>query len=339
MSEKGKEQSVGQTDIAGEIVARIPREGLRSMFHLMVGKPDSTQQSFPRPIVVSPSSISDLNDRITEKLKNHHVVGMVVSVDVANSKNKVHQFGSWPEFLSHKWNMADETKEVVAKWDFVVFVPGFEFPQRHSVVVRVTDELKPVHLLRQVFSEDRDDDETIELKFYPIVCRVDFINHVLSKELLNIVSEWNQALAPPECEEGFLRRLQGKENIIKSVIRYSVPILVLAIAFALLRHLASPHDPKSVITVGFLSKLMYWLLASISSLYASLEVARWLGWRAENAITRYGRFSVFRFTSGDQIREKNLQKRNRRRIREFLFSSGVALLLNVLAGFIVYWLI
>jgi hypothetical protein len=63
------------------------QDQLKSIFHLLVGKPDSTQKIFSRPIRVTLQSLIDLDGRVHEKLSAHQLNGMVASVDVAFDDN------------------------------------------------------------------------------------------------------------------------------------------------------------------------------------------------------------------------------------------------------------
>lgn len=263
---------------------------------------------------------------------------MVVTVDVSSNHNRIIQFGSWAEFLTHKWNTADETRELVAKWDFVLMVPGYDFPQRHSVTVTITGELKAVHILREVFSEERDPGDKFELKYSPVVCKVDFINHILSKELLNVVDEWDRALPQPQTENTFLDRLKLKTPLVKALVRYSPPVLFLITSFFALDFIASQQAPNSTISVGFLTTLMYWLLGVFSSLYLAIVFSNWLATRAEFAIENYGKFFVFAMTNGDKNKQTKWHQRNSSYVKQFFLSTGTSLTLDVIAGFIVYWL-
>lgn len=331
-------RAIPRDDKSPNLMSLLPTDGLRSIFHLLVGRPDSISRYFDRDVIISPTTITDLNDKITEKLKTHTIDGMIVSVDVSNNLNVTTQFGTWAEFLSHKWTTPDETKEIVIKWDFMVLIQGYEIPQRHSIKVRINRELKPAHILRQVLSEDREIGDEIEINHYPVVCRIDFVNHILSKELLNIVNEWNQSLPQPISNHGLLEKLKKKTQTIKVLISYSIPLLILLTSFSMLNYLASPQDPKSVITVGFLSKLMYWLMTSLSILYISVIFSNWLAGKAGLANLAYGKYSIFDITNGDKCRQVALNKKNDAYILQFAWSFGVALLLNVLSGLAVYWL-
>lgn len=72
-----------QSETSKALVAKVDKDSIRSLFHLFVGKPDSTQRIFTRAVHVTPQALSDLNSRVQEKLKTHHLDGMIASADIS----------------------------------------------------------------------------------------------------------------------------------------------------------------------------------------------------------------------------------------------------------------
>lgn len=317
------------------ITAKIPKDGLRSLFHLMVGKPDSTQKNFDRDVLVEAESIKDLHDRFTDKLKNHQIEGLVATVDISYEDNTSIQFGSWAEFLSHRWTGPEETREIILKWDFIVKIPGYDFPQRHTVMVRITGEMKPLHVLRRVFSRDIDDMDSIELAYIPIFCRIDFINHILSKELLAIAEEWNKALPQPESILSPFKKITKYDAKIAALFEYMLPFLSFSVVFAYLYSITNNLQSEAPLNTGVFVHLMYWTIVSFSLLFASINISKWLARKSLKYLNTYGRYNVFNLTNGDKTRQVELNRKNKKILNKFLYGSGFAFLLNILAGYIV----
>lgn len=197
-----------ETEGKEQVLARVKRDGLRSIFHLMVAKPDSTQKQLRRKVIISPDAIEDLHQQVLEKLGNHRIESLVATVDVTYENNITSQFGTWVEFASHRWSGPERTKEMRIKWDFLVDVDGFEVPQRHTLSIKITSKLKPFHYMQAVFSKDPDDLENFELELCPVICRVDFVNHILSKELIALVDDWNEGLPQPDSEITWFHKIK-----------------------------------------------------------------------------------------------------------------------------------
>ena len=128
---------------ADEVIASIPREALKAMFYMFAGKPDSIVKIFDRRIVIKIEDIEELNLRIKEKLENHRIEGVLTSVDIGYENNKIDQLSSWDEFASKNWNIADVTDHILVKWDFLIKLPQYPIPQRHTLVVRLSSGIDP----------------------------------------------------------------------------------------------------------------------------------------------------------------------------------------------------
>jgi len=103
--------------------------------------------------------------------------------------SEINEFGTWSEFESHHWQEPEKIEELVIKWDFLVNIQDLAVPQRHTLLFRVSTDIKPGKLLQLLSSGNSDDFDTEEMFASPAFCRVDFINAQLSKELINVVHE------------------------------------------------------------------------------------------------------------------------------------------------------
>jgi hypothetical protein len=317
------------------LIASLPKDGVRSLFHLLAGKPDSIQKPYGREVIVSVDSIIDLHDRVIEKLKNHHIEGLVASVDVSYEDNTTAQFGSWAEFTSHRWTGPEYTKEVIVRWDFLVSMPDYEIAQRHALTVTITGDIKPLHFLRTVLTNDLEDMDNIELTLTPVIARVDFINHILSKELISIVDEWNRALPQPKSKTSLYKFLKRNDQKIKSLMRNSLPLLSFIVAFISLNWIYPGDVLGNSATVGEIKSIASWLLIASASLLFITRLSDWMSDVTYQEINRYGKYSIFNLTNGDKNIQVKLEAKNKRSSLKIFSSSIISLILNVVAGIIV----
>jgi hypothetical protein len=117
---KKTEDSVNQNDDESTLIAEIPKDGLKSLFHLLVGRPDSEELVLSRPVKVKQEDIIVLYEKLMEKLGNHHVFSTNIKVDITFENGKTKQFGSWTEYKSFDWITSEVTAEVYLKIDFLV---------------------------------------------------------------------------------------------------------------------------------------------------------------------------------------------------------------------------
>lgn len=289
-----------------EVNARGDKDSLRSLFHLLVGKPDSTQKVFTRAVHVSPVALHDLNDRIQEKLRTHHLDGMVASVELSFEDKTTIQFGGWAEFANFRWTTPKITREVRMRWQFLLAVQGYELPQQHALTVKLCADAKPIEVLQAMLSKHPAEDDGSSVSFAPTVCRVDFISHTVGQELISVVEDWNSGLERPESRSGIFIKLDRYKDRIASFIDYSTPVLFALATVGVLRAMHPTSVYQHPMTVGVAVGLMTWLVCSLIAIYLSEKVSARIAKAAYQAIDKYGMYAMFRLTNGDENRRQKV---------------------------------
>ena len=313
----------------GDLVSRIPKEHLKALFYLYAGKPDSRIKVFKESVYLEPLDIVALNDCVARKLETHNVEGQVTSVTVGFVGSEVQEYGSWGEFSAHTWPEPACIEEIVVKWDFLLQVKTYEAPQRHTLMVRVSSDMKPGKFLQLLASGNSDEFEKMDVMTAPAFCRVDFINAQISKELINEVSDWYKGRRSPALIPSIYHWFKKKRNGIAMLTHYSLPFM-----FSILwLSIYSKYQSAALEVNDLIALSAAWMFFGIyllqpvgkighvfaSSIYGKLE-----------AIS--GNRVAFSFTSGDKKRNSELLDQNRTQGRRFLVQTSWAMLLNVIAG-------
>ncbi|RTR02992.1 hypothetical protein EKG36_11945 [Halomonas nitroreducens] len=317
------------------LVAKADKDTVRSMFHLMVGKPDSNHQMFTRPVCIRPEDIYELNERVQEKLRAHHQESLVASAALVFDDKTTTEFGGWAEFESYNWSRSKVTKEVRLKWQFLLNVQGYELPQQHTLTVKLCASAKPLEVLQAMFSKNPEESDEAEVKFAPVFCRVDFINSVVSEELMAVVDKWNAALPVPESRSGFHDLLDRHKRKIAMLVDYSTPVIFPFASVAYLKSMFDDKDYSASLTIGTSIEVMTWLVFSLMAFTVVVKISHLLARRAFSSIKEHGAYSVFQLTSGDRNRLDVIRRSNKKVFSKFVFSALVSLVFNVSAGIFV----
>lgn len=312
------------------MVAEIPKEGLRSIFHLLVGRPDTQHKILRRRICVTPKHLYDLHRRVSEKLNNHHLDGLVASADITFSDKRIVQC-SWSEFEAYRWEISKATQEIRLNWQFLLIVQGFEMPQRHSLSVKISSSGRPFELLQALFTKGPDEMTPEEMEPAPMVCRVDFISHVIGQELIALVEEWNASLPSPQVDSSWIHKIEYRGEAIAKIVRYSTPIVLTFVCLAALRFGARGFEASASLTIESAVMLMQWMFVSLLVLYSSEKLSEWLGRRCAKALHDYGRFVPFGLTSGDREAQLALEKKNKSIAWQFVVTATSSLVVNIAA--------
>lgn len=323
-----KDIVIEKIDQNSSLIATIPRKELRSLFYLFSAKPDSRIKVFISPVHLKRSDIIELNDCITRKLDTHSIVASTTSVKVGYVGAHISEFGTWEEFESHHWQEPELIEEIVVKWDFLVHINEFIAPQRHTLLVRISTDLKPGKVLQMLASSNSDEFDKIDMFVAPAFCRVDFINSQISKELINEVEDWyNGRITPtliPEAFYWFKKRRRFIAEFFDHWLLLSWVILLTSFFFWGSNHFYSANVPTHVIGIS--------LFLGIYSLRPIGRAANIMASFVFNSLKNLeGSRVVFEFTSGDIKKIAELRQENRKKGRKFLISTGWNLLLNVLA--------
>lgn len=196
-------------------------QNYKAVYQAMTAKNDCRSKIFPRNVKVSIDDIYSLNDQVVEKLKNYSNAGFSISVNASFVGRQMIEFSSWQEFENHKWSESAPLNSLTIIWEFNAILPNYPVPQKHVLVVKIADGLRPEEMLNIVFAGKLENMDDIDKQMYPVVARVDFINYILGDELLHIVEEWNKGLMlQDDSSNPFIEFLKKHRRKIAFFINY-----------------------------------------------------------------------------------------------------------------------
>jgi len=319
------------------IIASVPKDAFKAMFYMFAGKPDSKVKVLDRSITLKPEDISDLNDKIISKLRLHQIDQIVSSAVIKFEKEESIELGTWAEFESFDWKISDVTEELTFRWDFLIKLPAYKVPQRHTLTIRFSAEPRLQDLFQVMVTQDPDDDQDISNRLGLCVVRVDFISHRLADELIDVAEQWINSLRQPESAHNWFSKCSNWDSKIARTVHLSVPIFMTALAISILR-IMIPRS-QDIITNSTLLTVSEWLLISGLGLFILTRFSHYLAGKCYHAINKYGDAPPFRMTRGDEGRIDKFKAKNRRHLLVFLLSSGFALVINIIAAIISWYIL
>lgn len=314
-----------------QIVAQVPKDKLRSLFYLFSGKPDSRIKIFTEPVHLKRDDIVELNDCITRKLGLHQIDAVICTVKIGYDGSSFNEFGTWAEFSGHHWQEPDRIEEIVVKWDFLVKVASYEAPQRHTLLLRVSQDLKPSNLIQLMAAGNSDEFDQVDLFSSPAFCRVDFINAQLSKELINVVTEWYKGRKTPKLIPSHLYWFKKRRNTVAEILdQWMIMSWALLLTSFFLwgnKNYFSGTTPLHFVGIA--------VFLGIYSLRPVGRVAHHSAARVYKALAEIeGSRVLFEFTSGDRKRISELEDENKKQGRAFVAASVWNIVLNVVASIV-----
>lgn len=242
------------------------RKRFQSFYYMMNAKPDSKTKIFTSDVCIELSDVQDLNCLITEKFKSHYNnAGFLINVSVSFENKKSLFFESWQLFEEQKWIQSQSIDSMLIKWEFNAELPGYQIPQRHTLIVKMSDGIRPEELFKIMFSGGFDDIQEIDKDGYPVVASVDFIDSTLGDELIEIVANWVKGLKTNNDPNTILNKLKKNKRKVALFANYFFTFIF---ALCCIRIVTCSIDHMVVSRIGDMSKnncisLIYIIFATV----------------------------------------------------------------------------
>lgn len=309
----------------------------KAVYQAMTAKHDCKSRIFSRKVKVKLDDIIDLNERVTDKLRNYQEAGFSISATASFVGRKTIEFSTWQEFEEHRWTESDAINSITVIWEFNAVLPQYGVPQKHVLVVKIADGLKPEEMLNVVFAGKLENIEEIEKQMYPVVARVDFINYVLGDELLNIVEEWDRGLEAQDGEDYiFPKFCVENRRKFAYIFNYATDIIALICCINILVYFLKSYGAVTVseLTIANMCQII-WLCGILTLGYMFVnKISQWLANVFYRVLGEETMTHVFCLNNGDQNVQKHIDKETHKS-RILVFGSVIGtFVLNLLCSLI-----
>lgn len=313
----------------------------RAMFYRFLARPDSITKVFNKTAVLDIQDIRELNQRVSEKLSHYQEAGYLIQTNVKFADGKTRSFPDWSSFDAHDWYEAEPINNMVITWNFNAVFPGRDEPQMHTLMVKLSNGLRPEEMLNLVFTGKIEDIEEMDNNLFPIVTRVDFVDRVLADELLFLVEEWIKTLRESELQKTpamlFLKKNKAK---VASFMSWITNIVIMCTSVIVTGNyiIKLPFKVVGDITSHELIKIIYALfICSATWLFGKKLIGRLTDALFER-LRLYGDNALFNITKGDRNRQDKIVRKEKENKKKIIWNLIVTVCINILCGFIVNYL-
>lgn len=309
---------------------------ISAILNMLNGKPDSTVRIFPKDIEVDIGSLYTLRDKIEEKLSQYNLTWSATSVSIKFNNNTFKEFKDWAEFSSLNKNSSHCIENITLKWDFYIKFEGYEVPQRHTIVVRISSGLKPEQILQMLLTGQLENIDSIDKNVVPVVCKVDFINHLLGDEIINIVDEWNKGIQVQEQHGKILSFMMKNKRKIANFIKFIIPtIILIMLMFSFTSKLKSFNiDVITQLTINNVNEIVYLCAILIIIYNISKNFGYKIGKKVMDALYEFDNIHVFNITNGDKKKIEGFKKKNIEYKQIIKNNIVLTIIINVVCGLI-----
>lgn len=324
--------SLPEQKITSQVTKKVDLETVKSIYYWLNAKPDTDIKIFQKPKLISFSDIESLNNLVVRKLSNHDPLTFMVQVNVLLQNGDIKNYGTWAEFLATYWqNMSSETESISIIWDMNIKLPNYELPQRHTMKVRLGSPIKPNEFFQMMVTSD--DDTEIKQSIAPVICKVDFINSVISNELIQIVENWYNCLKSTKPKSLFQKFISKYNQQVSRIAHYLVIIAGLFVAFYFFKlkisSISTFQLDKSLLISGY-----FWIIVTLSTYLIANFLGGLLGRIVFKTVDEIEDLPIFDITKGDKNEIDNITQNNKRATRNFILQIVFSIIGAALSVFL-----
>lgn len=309
----------------------------KSIYQAMTAKNDCKSRIFPKNIKIRLEDIYELNERISDKLVNYNIVGFSISVTASFRGRQSIEFSSWNEFENHRWNESNALIALTIIWEFNVLLPKYEVPQKHLLVVKLSDGLRPEEMINIVFAGKLENIDEIQKQICPVVARVDFINYILGDELLNIVEDWVNGLPVQYGEKNkFVNVVKRHRRKLAFCINYITDIIYLICAIRLLNYRIQTFNVAKLgeLYVSDIKEII-WVVGIFVIVFIFInKIAEWLANMLYRTLGDEPDMHVFEINKGDTNIQTMLSQEKIKRKWSIITSICGTILINLFCNIV-----
>lgn len=305
---------------------------LKAAFYLNTVTPDHTTKVFSRDVVVELDDIMLLNERISEKLRTYENQGFVIKVNIKYENKKEIQFSTWDDFKKYKDFEDKPITNIVLLWEFNAVLPQYSLPQKHSLMVKISNGMTPEEMLNIIFSGEIENFSGFDKNFFPIIARVDFIDRLLGDELLEIVKKWNNGLKDSGINRSkFLLICKRFKQKIALTLDFGTYFLSLLVTFFIINGFwdTLSYSTAREMPLNDLRSLGNLIILFFFVAFGGKRITNRIGNFVFKTLRDYGDGYIFLISRGDKRRRDKMQNQEKFDRIKLVSTFGGTLLFNL----------
>lgn len=286
--------------------AKPDLETVKSIYYWLNAKPDTNIKLLEGRKRINLGDIYSINERVNEKLENHKVENYIATISIILSNGKIKEYGAWAEFERENWDAINESvKALLITWDLTIKLPKFELPQRHALKIRIGKEITPKDAFQMMFASD----DLVEIKENMAygICKVDFINQVLSTELIGIVDNWYEGLPNIQDKSQIQNFLEKYQNVILGTIVNYSPVFIFFVLYIFADLCCNKFGWSTELNLISLIRIV---LIGIFVFTTGIMIGKIFARGIEKKIRALKDYSGFIITKGDKNHNENIKNLN-----------------------------
>lgn len=195
-------------------------ENFKAFYYMLNASTDCKSIVYNKNIRVDKEDLIDLCTKVVDKFQNNYLEdGYKINVHLTFNDHKIVDFIAWDTFVNYKFPNT-KLSNIVIEWEYMLKLPNYRLPQLHKLIVKISDGISPEEMLNLLIAGRLEDIDEFEQGVFPLAARVDFVNNVISDELLQIVKDWAEGVRLNDKNRRFLFKLKRFRRQIAYFLNY-----------------------------------------------------------------------------------------------------------------------
>jgi len=305
--------------------------------------PDNIIKLIPDDIEVTIESISTLNAMISNKIRVHNVQKFDIAIDIKFEDGQILHLASIQELISGEYLQEFNSciERMTLTWNMTLKFNHIDLPQNHTLIVKLSNGLKPQEMFQLLFSGTIEDASQLETKFQPIVVQSVFMDRTFGAELVGVVEKWAKSVKRGNTfvNNKLILFLQKRPMLFAKSLRLITLLCIiggsLRAAYSIIESgLTGEMEGIFVISNSFFMKIIQVSCWLIFVLMFSGRFANFISGNLFELVDSYGRSFIFSITQSDQKRSKSIQRENVYAILRFVFLIIFNIVVNIMFIFL-----
>ncbi|MFR7589811.1 MAG: hypothetical protein ACLUVC_00060 [Longibaculum sp.] len=310
-------------------------ENFKAFYFQMNAKPDCKSIVYNSNIRIDKSDLIDLSKRVVDKFKNHYNdEGYKINIHLTFSNKKTVEFTTWESFIEYVW---PNTKlgSITIEWEYMLELPGYKYPQLHRLIVKISDGIRPEEMLNLLISGRLENIDEIENGIYPLAARVDFVNNVISDELLQIVRDWANGVRLVSKNRKFLFRLRKVRRQVAYFLNYLTTFVAMFCGLIYI-NISLSNNPFKIIELSSIDikKYINSIFVFVLFVFVVYKVSQLISNYIYKSLEDFGENHVFEITKNDKKEIKQIELDDEKKSKHIVFNFILTIILNIACGII-----
>lgn len=273
---------------------------------LLNGKSESISRVYDKEIIVDLEQLNILNSMMESKFQLHDITVNVTTVNVFFTNKSSKNFKSWDDFKNFDYSTQNSSvRSIVIEWDFMVKI-NYAIPQRHTVTVKISSFLNPSDMFKILLSGGLDERDDMEIQAATMYGKVNFVNHTLAEELLNVIDEWNNLCETAISKRSnFTKYISERSTACANISELSIIVLWAILTATVLKILIS----KNILVLSA-ETILYLIIALIPLSSVFRGTAREFGKKVYSKLQLVTQSHVFNLTRGDKKEYEKIKEKS-----------------------------